>query len=131
MYQNSKVLTKRKKLCPGSLFPAFHDPVNNRIKILFERVLALFCIIPAPVGITLDEPDRTRRPKVFHQYIKTLYPDLIERFYTAGHLTIPLRFRRDPLECILKIEIQRDGLTRRSDGLFKGEFLVEIDSTVL
>lgn len=57
-----------KKNLPGFLFPALFNPGHDRIEILVQPLLSLFRIIPAPVGITLDEPDCIGGPEVFHQH---------------------------------------------------------------
>ena len=75
-----------KKNSPGFLLPALFDTGHNRIEILTKPLFALFRIIPAPMGIALDEPDCISGPEVFHQNTEPLDPDLIQclRFHPTS-----------------------------------------------
>ena len=69
-YNNKKSILK--KHSPGFLLPAFFYARHNRIEILIKPLFALFGIIPAPVAITLDEPDRIGRSRFFTSTLNPL-----------------------------------------------------------
>jgi len=68
----------RELLLRDFLFPALFNPGHDGIEIRLKPLFALFRIIPAPVGITLDEPYCIGGPEVLHQYAEPLDPDLIQ-----------------------------------------------------
>jgi hypothetical protein len=79
--KDSREVFKRENLFRDFLLPALFDPGHDRVEILVEPLLPLFGIIPAAVGIALDEPDCIGRPEILHQHAKPLDPDLIQRLY--------------------------------------------------